>query len=132
MSIKIDQAFIQSYIDGSFGLPIAYENSPYSPVAGTAYAELRNITNPIEANSIKDMNETTGIFRIIVRYPADNGAIAAKTKAEAIMANYGIGSSVDYSSQSATILSVERRTGVVEEGWYVLVVSIRYISFISR
>ena len=78
MSVKIDQAFIQSYIDGSFGLPIAYENSPYSPIAGTAYAELRNITNPIEANSITDTNETTGIFRVVVRYPADSGAITAK------------------------------------------------------
>lgn len=132
MSVKIDQAFIQSYIDGSFGLPIAYENSPYSPIAGTAYAELRNITNPIEANSITDTNETTGIFRVVVRYPADSGAITAKEKAEEIMANYGIGSSVTYLSQSATILSVERRTGVAEEGWYVLVVSIGYISFITR
>lgn len=132
MSVKIDQAFIQSYIDGAFGLPIAYENSPYTPVAETAYAELRNITNPIEANALKDMDQTTGIFRIIVRYPADSGAIAAKTKADEIMANYGIGSSVSYSSQSATILSTERRTGVVEEGWFVLVVSIGYISFISR
>jgi len=132
MSIKIDQAFVQSFIDGSFGLPVDYENMPYTPVSGTAFAELIHLPNPIDSLTLADMNETSGIFRIILRYPADGGAIAAKTKAEAIMAHYPIGSSVAYSGQSATIRSVDRQAGVVEDAWYTLVVSIRYISFITR
>lgn len=132
MSLKIDQAFVESYIDGAFGLPISYENAPYTPTAGTAYAELINLPNPIDSLTLADMNETSGLFRIILRYPADGGAIAAKTKAEAIMAHYPIGSSVAYSGQSATIRSVSRQAGVVEDAWYTLVVSIRYISFITR
>ena len=132
MSLKIDQAFVQSFIDGAFGLPIDYENMPYTPVSGTAFAELINIPNPIDSLTFADMNETSGIFRIILRYPADGGAIAAKTKAEEIMAHYPIGSSVAYSGQSATIRSVDRQAGVVEDAWYTLVVSIRYISFITR
>lgn len=132
MSLKIDQAFVQSFIDGDFGLPIDYENMPYTPVSGTAFAELIHLPNPIDSLTLADMNETSGIFRIILRYPADGGAIAAKTKAEAIMAHYPIGSSVAYSGQSATIRSVDRQAGVVEDAWYTLVVSIRYISFITR
>ena len=132
MSIKIDQAFVQSFIDGSFGLPVDYENMPYTPVSGTAFAELIHLPNPIDSLTFADMNETSGIFRIILRYPADGGAIPAKTKAEAIMAHYPIGSSVAYSGQSATIRSVDRQAGVVEDAWYTLVVSIRYISFITR
>ena len=132
MSIKIDQAFVQSFIDGSFGLPVDYENMPYTPVSGTAFAELIHLPNPIDSLTFADMNETSGIFRIILRYPADGGAVAAKTKAEAIMAHYPIGSSVAYSGQSATIRSVDRQAGVVEDAWYTLVVSIRYISFITR
>jgi len=132
MSIKIDQAFVQSFIDGSFGLPVDYENMPYTPVSGTAFAELIHLPNPIDSLTLADMNETSGIFRIILRYPADGGAVAAKTKAEAIMAHYPIGSSVAYSGQSATIRSVDRQAGVVEDAWYTLVVSIRYISFITR
>jgi len=132
MSLKIDQAFVQSFIDGSFGLPVDYENMPYTPVSGTAFAELIHLPNPIDSLTLADMNETSGIFRIILRYPADGGAIAAKTKAEAIMAHYPIGSSVAYSGQSATIRSVDRQAGVVEDAWYTLVVSIRYISFITR
>ena len=132
MSLKIDQAFVQSFIDGSFGLPVDYENMPYTPVSGTAFAELIHLPNPIDSLTFADMNETSGIFRIILRYPADGGAIPAKTKAEAIMAHYPIGSSVAYSGQSATIRSVDRQAGVVEDAWYTLVVSIRYISFITR
>jgi len=132
MSLKIDQAFVQSFIDGSFGLPVDYENMPYTPVSGTAFAELIHLPNPIDSLTLADMNETSGIFRIILRYPADGGAIAAKTTAEAIMAHYPIGSSVAYSGQSATIRSVDRQAGVVEDAWYTLVVSIRYISFITR
>lgn len=132
MSIKIDQAFVQSFIDGAFGLPVDYENMPYTPVSGTAFAELRNIPNPIDSLTLADMNETSGLFRVILRYPVDSGAITAKAKAEEIMAHYPIGSSVAYSGQSATIRSVDRQAGVVEDAWYTLVVSIRYISFITR
>lgn len=132
MSLKIDQAFVQSFVDGSFGLPVDYENMPYTPVSGTAFAELIHLPNPIDSLTLADMNETSGLFRIILRYPADGGAIAAKTKAEQIMAHYPIGSSVAYSGQSATIRSVDRQAGIVEDAWYTLVVSIRYISFITR
>lgn len=132
MSIKIDQAFVQSFIDGSFGIPVNYENMPYTPVSGTAYAELINIPNPIDSMTLSDMNETSGIFRVILRYPVDSGAITPKTKAEEIMAHYPIGSSVAYSGQSATIRSVSRQAGAVMEAWYTIVVSIRYISFITR
>ena len=132
MSLKIDQAFVQSFIDGDFGLPVDYENMPYTPVSGTAFAELINIPNPIDSLTLADMNETCGLFRIILRYPVDSGAITAKAKAEEIMAHYPIGSSVAYSGQSATIRSVDRQAGVVEDAWYTLVVSIRYISFITR
>jgi len=132
MSLKIDQAFVQSFIDGDFGLPIDYENMPYTPVSGTAFAELIHIPNPIDSLTLADMNETSGLFRVILRYPVDSGAITAKAKAEEIMAHYPIGSSVAYSGQSATIRSVDRQAGVVEDAWYTLVVSIRYISFITR
>jgi hypothetical protein len=132
MSIKIDQAFLQSYIDGNFGLSISHENMPYTPVSGTEYAELINLPNPIDALTLADMNETSGIFRIILRYPVETGAIAAKTKAEAIMAHYPIGSTVAYSSQSATIRSVNRQAGIVEQSWYTIVVSITYLAFITR
>lgn len=132
MSIKIDQAFIQSFIDGAYGLETAYQNQPYTPTAGTPYAELLNIPNDITALDLKDTNETDGLFRIILRYPVDSGAFAAKNEAETIMANYPIGSSVSYSGQSARITAVNRQQGVVEESWYVTLITISYRAFIPR
>ena len=132
MSIKIDQAFVQSFVDGNFSLPVNYENMPYTPVSGTAYAELISLPNPIDSLSLSDMNETSGIFRVILRYPIDGGAITPKAKAEEIMAHYPIGSSVAYSEQSATIRSVSRQAASVIDAWYTIVVSIRYLSFITR
>ena len=132
MSIKIDQAFIQSFIDGAYGLGTAYQNQPYTPIAGTPYAELLNIPNDITALDLKDTNETDGLFRIILRYPVDSGAFAAKNEAETIMADYSIGSSVSYSGQSARITAVNRQQGVVEESWYVTLITISYRAFIPR
>lgn len=132
MSIKIDQAFIQSFIDGAYGLETAYQNQPYTPTAGTPYAQLLNIPNDITALDLTDTNETDGLFRIILRYPVDSGAFAAKNQAETIMADYSIGSSVSYSGQSARITAVNRQQGVVEESWYVTLITISYRAFIPR
>ena len=132
MSLKIDQAFVNSFINGSFGLETDYQNLPYTPTAQTAFAELNNLPNEISPLSLKDSNETNGIFRITLRYAADTGAIAAKTKAEEIMAYYEIGSTVTYSGQSATITRVQRQAGFNEDGWYTIIVDITYRAFITR
>jgi hypothetical protein len=132
VTIKIDQSFVQSFIDGAYGLPIAHENIDYTPVPGTAFVELRNLPNPIESQSLADLNETTGIFRAILNYPVNEGGFTAKTKAEAIMAAYGIGTRVTYSGQSTTITGVQRQPGVNIDGWYRIVVTVTYIAFITR
>ena len=132
MSLKIDQAFIESFINANFGLEIAYQNLPYEPTANIPYAELLNIPNDITALDLNDTYETDGLFRVILRYPAETGAITPKTKAEEIMAHYRIGSSVSYSGQSARITAVSRQAGLVEESWYVTVITITYRAFIQR
>ena len=132
MSIKIDQAFIQAFIDGAFGLPIAHENSDYSPAAQTAYAELLNLPNDITAFSLNDSNETDGLFRIILRWPENEGSINAKTQADTIMSAFGIGTDVCYSGQCATIVTQDRGNGFNEEGWYKILITIGYYANITR
>lgn len=135
MSVKIDQAFTQAFIDGSFGLPIAHEAAPYKPSNGTAYAEIFILPNDITPYSIGSTDETDGIFRVILRYPngaEDENGISAKTKADEIFAAFPIGSRVTYSGVSATVTSLSRQRGVPENGWYSLVLSISYRSFLAR
>lgn len=132
--INIDQAFVVAWetTNSEFSLPTAYENKDYSPDQDTAYAEVFSLPNPVEANSLNDLDETSGLFRIILRYPSGDGAIAAKLKAQEIVDAFKIGTSVPYSGQSAIISKTTRQKGVNEDGWYKIVVSIQYFALITR
>lgn len=130
--IKIDQAFIQAFINGGFDLPIAHENLLYEPTAGIEYAELINIPNDITPLSLNDTDETDGLMRVILYYPANEGSIQAKTKADEIMAVFKIGTRVCYSSQCATVTRISRHRGVFEKNWYKIVITIGYYSLIGR
>jgi len=132
MSIKIDQAFVQDFIDAAYGLPIVHENLDYSPVAQTAYAELIMIQNATIAQSIADLNEDTGIFRIILRYPLNTGAFTIKTKAEAILTTFKISTTHTYGGLISRVTRVNREPGVPEEGWFKMVLTVSYITFTAR
>lgn len=132
MSIKVDDAFTQAFIDGAFGLPIAHENLPYTPTAQTAYAEIFLIPGPKYPLSVSDTDATSGLFRVILRYPPDTGAVTAKQKAEAIIAAFPVNSTVTSSGQSVRVTSVSRDRGYPEDGWFKTVVTITYQAFITR
>jgi hypothetical protein len=130
--LKVDQAFVYTFVNEDFGLPIAHENLPFKPTKGTAYAEILVIQNDATAYSLNDSNETDGIFRVILRYPADKGAIPAKTMADSIFSAFGVGARVCYQGDCVTVTSHSRQTGVSEDGWYKLVLTLRYKAFLGR
>jgi len=109
--LKIDQAFLTSWIatNSEFGLPTAYENKDFSADPELAYAEVFLIQNALDMQSVNDTDETTGIFRAILRYPVNAGAIAAKTKAQEIIDAFSIGTNVSYSGQSVIITKTSRQ-----------------------
>lgn len=123
MSIKIDQALTQAYIDGAFSLPIAHENADYSPTAGTAYAEIKVIRNEAVPDTLgaSGYDETTGLFQVTLRYPVGGYSITAKTKADEMMLYFSIGSTFTYSGQTVLITRKDRGAGYVEDGWYKLI-----------
>jgi hypothetical protein len=132
MSVKIDQAFINTFIDSSFGLDIAHDNLSYDPTVGTEYAELINIPNDITAFTLDSSNETDGIFRVILRYPVNVGSINAKIMAESILTVFSVGTEICYSSQCAIVRAVERNKGIAEDGWYKIILTISYFAEITR
>jgi hypothetical protein len=132
--VKIDQAFVSAFKAGDFGLPIAYENEQY-PAKGSpkgAYAELLMIQNNVTPFSLAHTDETDGIFRVILRYPANGGAIPAKQKAESIANAFRVGRRISYDGVTATVIGSSRVPGVPEDGWYKQVLSFQYRSFITR
>lgn len=132
MSIKVDQALVQSFISGNFLLPIAHENIDYTPTVGTAYAEITVFDTGTEPLDLAHTNEQIGLFQCVLRYPVNTGAVAAKTKAEAIFNRFEIGSKHTYSGQDVWITAHDRQPGYPENGWYKIVMRMRYRAFITR
>lgn len=130
--IEIDQALLTAFIGGGFGLPVAHENLSYSPAPGTAYAEVLVLQNDITALTLKHSNETDGVFRVLLNYPADTGAVAAKTKADEIFEVFKIGERLTYGGVTLTIRSNQRQPGVNEDGWYKLVLTMPYRALVPR
>ena len=128
----VDQAFISSFVNADFGLPIAHENRDYTPVQGTAYAEILVLQNDKTPWSVEDVDESDGVFRVILRYPSGQGVGAVKNKADEIIDNYKNGSEITHNGQTVKIISVNRAVGVQETGWYKMMVDIRYKTFFGR
>lgn len=146
-SLAIDQAFLSTFINANLGLAIAHENLPYTPVTGTPYAELIMLQNDITPWGLSQRNQSDGLFRVILRYPVNTGAIVAKQMADRIFNAFQMGSRVAFNHDSvgwyeyfftddyavsATITSLARQPGYAESGWYKLVVSLGYRAFLTR
>ena len=129
---KIDQAFINTFINGDFGLSIAHENKDFEPTAGTEYVELINLPNDVTPLSINDTNETDGLMRVILYWPVNKGSTQAKLKADEILAVFSIGTRVCYDSQCATINRLSRHKGIVDGGWFHTVITIGYTAFLTQ
>lgn len=132
MSIKIDQALTQRFIDGAFGLQIAHENQQFTPTPQTPYAEIRVLQNDATAGTLNNTNDTDGVFRVILRYPQNTGAIAAKQKANQIFAAFKVGQRIVYEGVQLTITGNQRQPGVVQDGWYSLILTMPYRAAIER
>ena len=132
MSIKLDQALVQSFIDGAFGLPVAHENDDYSPVAGTAYAELDVTMNGENGFTLTDLNDITGYLQIGLNYPTGAGAIPAKTMEKTVADAYPIGTVLTYSAQSLEITGIQRPTPAPRDGWYRRLLRINFVAYLPR
>ena len=132
MTLKIDQALIQHFIDGNFGLPIAYENGDYEPTAGVAYAEVETFVNDVSAFSLNDSDQTDGYLQVILRYQEGGHSIDAKAMADTILASFAIGQRITYDGQSVTVRQKSRAKGASEAGWYKLVLRVFFTAVLPR
>ncbi len=131
MSVKIDQALVNTFIGASFGLPIAHENKGYTPTSD-AYAELLVLQNDTTALSLAHSNETDGIFRVILRYPIGTGAVVVKQKTDEIFAVFKIGARPAYDGQDLVIKTNQRQPSNVDDGWFKIVLTMGYTALINR
>jgi hypothetical protein len=130
--IEIDQALVNTFINGGFSIATAHENLPYQPTAQTPYAELIVLQNDVTPATLNDSNDTDGVFRVLLRYPLNTGAIAAKQKAAQIFTVFAIGARLSYNGVTLTIMRNNRQPGLAEDGWYKLVLDMPYRANFAR
>ena len=106
----------------------AYPNAAFTkPTASTAWASVFVIPAATAPLSIRDSDETAGVFQIDLNYPVNSGAGAAQAKADAIRAHFKRGtvlSGVELGTVSVANL------GPVD-GWYRVSLSVGYLAFVA-
>jgi len=146
--IEIDQALITRFMATVTGIDVVHENGVYQvwgttsygnaivgvyvPTAGRPYAEIIVLQNDITPGTLKDSNDTDGILRVLLAYPANTGAVAAKQKADQIATSFQIGQRLSYGGVKLTIMSNNRHPGVPEDGWYRMALTAGYRATVSR
>jgi hypothetical protein len=132
MSISVDKALTNSFINADFGIAIAHENKSYAPVNGTPYAQITVFDSGKVGASLSGWDQQVGIFQVVLRYPENKGAIQAKTKAEAILSHFKLYSEHSYEDQDVVITSIAKSHGHNEDGWFKIVLRMNFKSFTPR
>jgi len=147
MSINIDNAFTSAILAGGLALDVVHDNGIYSYWNGSAYVSVQGVYTP-DANrayceikvfpasttplTLSSYDDSRGIYQAIVHYPADTGSIAAKTKAESILALFKPGATLTSGSQAVNIMNKTRDGGRVEGGFYQIVIRVEYRAYTAR
>ena len=125
--IESQQALVSDFITQAFGLPIAHENDDYTPTQGTPWVRVRVFPGETTAGTIDADNlEQSGFMQFSLSYPAGEGAMVAKLKAQDIFDAYPIGRRVSYGGKTVTVGSYQQFDTRPRDGWFQVVGRIFY------
>lgn len=132
MSLLLEQALVQRFIDGAFDIGVAYENADYEPTAGSPYAELKTFFNDETPFSLKHSNETDGLMQVILRYPENDYSWTAKAMRDQIKTVFKIGLKLETAQGNLQIIRVSAQEGENENGWYKIVIRFFFTAVLPR
>lgn len=114
-------------------LPTAWENVPYTPALNTAYQWVWLLPAPSGNPMFGDVSEERGILQIQLYYPHARGSLAAQTEAQRIMDHFPRGLTLTQDGQRVLVHQWPYMSpGRIDNGWYVLTVSVPYSAFVWR
>ena len=132
VTVDIDNIFVETLKSASYvGLPAVFENQDDTPKQQKEYIELLMFQNQNIALGLSEVDEGSGVFRVILYWPRDTGDIKAKQKAEEIRDLFPIRKIFTKGNSKVQITQNHREPGVPEPGWFKIVVSIYYRVFIN-
>jgi len=147
MSIAIDQAFTNAMITGGLAIDLVHENGVYSTWNGSSYdsqtgvyepqarrefAEMRHFPADGAPISLANTNENTGLYQVLLKYPAVVADMTAKLKAEDVLAILKPTALLTYAGQVVEIISSSRDGGVNAGGYYEILIRANYRAFVAR
>ena len=113
--------------------PIAWENTPFTPVKNTLY--LRPTILPAStiqaALGTNGIDEYVGIYQIDIFAPSGLGRGEAETKADAIADHFKRGTDLSKNGKTIRLGNVSRNTGIKDEDRFVISISINYMAHIT-
>ena len=129
-----DRQSLETYVDGlNLGLPIAWENVSYNPVAGNPF--LRVMHFPVDTDKLTIGNaglmDSDGIMVLGLNYPAGMGSGDALENADAISAAFLVGQSI--AADDGYIVfrrcTLEPKEASSDPDWWVLPVMVFYNAY---
>jgi hypothetical protein len=113
-------------------LATAWENTPYTPVAGTPYQQVTLLLAEPDNSQIGPSYTEQGYLQVSLAYPLNDGPAAAATRAELIRSTFYRGASF---AASGVTVNIERTPeispGRVDQDRYVIPVKIRFYAHIA-
>lgn len=115
------------------GLPVAFENAPFTPVDGQVY--LREFHLPAETTPVGNAAETSddhrGIYQVTVMAPADAYKDIGLTAAEQVKAHFVRGRTLIRDGVSIRVERVYSSPAIPSGSRWAIPVSIRYRAFVK-
>lgn len=132
-AVKVRQGLEVALNAMSPALSTAWENSPFTPVAGTPYQRVTVLLAQPANPEIGDSYMEQGFMQVDLKYPLNAGPSAATARAELIRTTFYRGASFTASGVVTTIeRTPEIMPGRVEEDRFVIPVRIRFFSHIRN
>lgn len=131
MSIVSVRAALQTKLNAiPGGIPVAWENVDYTPIAGTPYQAAYVIpAEPENPTMGDDYYREQGIFQISLFYPIQNGTLTCETRAELIRTTFKRGESMTSGSVTVRINKTpEISQGRVDGDRWMIPIKIRYFA----
>lgn len=113
-------------------LATAYENAPFTPVAGTAYQQVTLLLAQPANDEFSSVYREEGFLQVDLKYPLNAGSSAAATRAELIRTTFPRGASFTASGVTVNIeRTPEIMPGRVEADRFIIPVRIRFYAHIG-
>lgn len=122
MSLIKIRAALETALNGmSPALATAWENVPFTPVSGSPYQQAFVDPGQPDNPEYGPGYQQSGIFQINLRYPLQNGPIAAATRAELIQTTFKRGTTFVNSGVTVTVTNTPAigKGVAVDDRWFI-------------